>query len=294
MSILNLTSDGNYPEFIALARMVAREGSIKEQDLLDFCGASPVEDKKWLRAQLARWSEMNLFRRSEGYVEFVRPLNCSHNHPDWNESLATECLQLVFTPDSALPLWGEDSGTSADFVRALTWLLCQDSYLPWMNTNEAQQLEDEQRPGAERFFQNDTRWNGLRGWASFFGFTPGQRGGVLIDPTTAIRRVLPDVFGDSQELPALAFMEALADVMPILDGGSYRREVEQVMKPSTWPQPRQGQLSMSTSFSLKRLSLERVLELQTRADAGEGLVLGGQNLRDWGRFTHVRWMGAIK
>jgi hypothetical protein len=64
----------------------------------------------------------------------------------------------------------------------------------------------------------------------YLGFAHGGAQ-VTIDPTEALRDVLPEVFASSEMLPAPIFIERAADELPVLDGGTYRVQLEAVLNP---------------------------------------------------------------
>jgi hypothetical protein len=142
------------------------------------------------------------------------------------------------------------------------------------------------KPG--RFvFLNDTRWAGLRDWARFFGFANGDDGTIFFDPTQAIGSELPALFKPGENLAALDFINRLANKLPVLDGGSFRIEMEEALRPEKWAVPPVGYLSTSLSFALRRLQKLGVLGLTTLADAESKFTLMRQGGSVWESFTHV-------
>lgn len=135
--------------------------------------------------------------------------------------------------------------------------------------------------------QNDTRINGLKLWASFLGFTR-QADGNDIDPTVAIRDVLPQCLPPGESMPATDFVQRLAEILPVLDGGRWRNEVERELSADALPQQAPGQMSTSLSRALLTLRLAGDITLKQRADLGSSIVLTGQSgLRSDYRFHWV-------
>lgn len=289
MSLLNTDSDGNYPELIVLSRLILQEKKLQEQRLLDLCSAGAVLDQKLLRSTLFRWKGLGLFDSDQDSVVSLagstRGLKASEL-VDW---LQKRCLLLALGSDQAMPLWGKDNGLSADFVRALSWLLCQDIYRFVPSWEYVQELEGLQMKPDFRVIQNDTRWQGLQRWTRFLGLASGNGKTFRIDPTQAVRRALPLIFEKANEIPVLGFVSTLSQELPVLDNGRYRQEVEESMQPNAWPKPPSTLLSMSLSFALQRLNNEGVIKLEHRADANQGIGLSGQGLRTWEQVTHVCW-----
>jgi hypothetical protein len=194
---------------------------------------------------------------------------------------------LALDAKNCLPLWGDDQGVSADFAKGVTWLLAQDIYQLPRNWDSIQRLEAAQIRG-EKVIQNDTRLNGLRFWARFCGFATGESRSFFMDPTNAVRSALPELRKQSNYFDARTFLSELAKLIPVLDGGEYRRQVEERLDNAAWRTPPPKHLSMSISFALQRLDTDKTLSLESKADAEDAYWLAAANYRQISRFTHVR------
>jgi hypothetical protein len=134
--------------------------------------------------------------------------------------------------------------------------------------------------------QNDTRWVGLRAWMPYLGFArEGARWDV--DPTDALRDALPAIFGSAKMLLATEFLDRAGKELPVLDGGKYRKMVEDVLNDATWPKPPVGRVSTSLSRALLRLEREGRVKLEQRSDTGEGLALTRRQNQTWRDFSHI-------
>lgn len=167
-------------------------------------------------------------------------------------------------------------------------MLAQDVYTLPSTTAGWEGLVNRQLVGSDgtTIVQNDTRWNGLRAWMPYLGFAR-EASSWDVDPTEAVRDVLPDVFGTAKTMLATEFIERVAAVLPVLDGGKYRREVETALKEGAWPKPETGQVSTSLSRSLQRLDREGTILLEQRSDTGNGITLLGRGGRRWRDVTHI-------
>ena len=141
--------------------------------------------------------------------------------------------------------------------------------------------------------QNNTRWDGLKAWTPFLGFGWSSRfpqGALVPDPTVAIRDALPVVFNKKGEISARSFLDRLAQEVPVLDGGTYRTEVEQHLREgpeSSWS-PLSGIVSTSTSRAIMRLVKRGILSAENRSDAPERVRLAGRNKTEIEVFSHFR------
>jgi hypothetical protein len=196
---------------------------------------------------------------------------------------------IALAPENNLRFWEAEENKSADFNRGLSWILAQDIYAIDTSAHpRIEALESSQVPETtKRVLQNDTRWNGLRTWMIYLGFA---RGGspVNVDPTDAVRESLDETFGIEQTLTARQFVDRLAENLPVLDGGSYRRQIEDLLKGSSWARPPMDTLSTSLSRALRRLIHEGTMATEQRSDTEDGLTLVGARQRIWMRATHFR------
>jgi hypothetical protein len=127
----------------------------------------------------------------------------------------------------------------------------------------------------------------------YLGFA---RGGaqVTIDPTEAVRDILPSIFDREESLPAPIFVERAAAALPVLDGGVYRLQIEEVLKDSNWTRPADGHLSTAFSRAIQRLDREGLIAAEKKSDTEDGIMLVGAHLRSWRSVTHVRRIQAKK
>ena len=98
-----------------------------------------------------------------------------------------------------------------------------------------------------------------------------------------------DVYTLDGNVKKLAVLEEeqAASVLPVLDGGAYRSQVEASLKERSWPRPRAGLLSTSLSRAVQRLDREGVITLANRSDTDGVIALAGTNLRLWREISHV-------
>lgn len=293
MSVLNQASDGIYTVLIVLVRALVRLGPMSREDLLVACGGDleGVVDAGHLTRTLNRWTELGLFAMHDGLVILAAP----HGDELGKTAEVAEvrlpgvARAIALAPENNTRLWEAGAAKSADLSRGLSWLLAQDIYELDTNTPRTiAELEIAQLTDPSRcIFQNETRWNGLRAWMPYLGFAR-EGAQMAVDPTVAVRDALPVVFASANTLTAREFIEALARLLPVLDRGTYRAQVEEVLDPAKWRQLPGGQLSMALSRALQRLEYEGHIALGRGADAKAGVALTGFGGRIWREVTDVR------
>lgn len=215
---------------------------------------------------------INLVERTEDHLRLHRDLPPAARDRKLRESAFVPLvLDLILDDRVNHGLWESTEG-ARDLTRALAWFLAQSTLDPpaaWNDPGGADVVQERQLSGSERIFSNDTRWGAFDRWVSFLGvgthLPKGSKSVLIPDPTAALRRVLPDVLPSSRQ-PVLDLVERLGQRLPILDGGAFRRAVEERMRPEYLP-PSSDVLSPSLSHALLRLRDERMLTLEDLADA---------------------------
>lgn len=297
MSLLNLTNDGLPNVLAVLYEAVARAKSpLSRDELLDLVAPRGVvhEDGKMARQTLNRWTELELFREDDGRVSLATlPTTGLRDDGEILSSVRRAARRCALSVANNDDLWASEGAKAADLTRSLAWLLAQDVYRTSFNALEELELRQIADPDA-RLMRNDTRRNGLQFWAHFLGFAR-QPGGGDIDPTVAIREVLPECIGPGEDMSATAFVAKLAEALPVLDGGRWRIAVESRIDPLALPSLAEGQLSTSLSRALIALMMEEELSFENRADVGRSIAFTGRDgLRPSYRYSWVRRTQQVK
>ena len=211
---------------------------------------------------------------------------------------------------------GNESWDRGRFPEALAWFLMQDPMQPLMwdknvrlrvvtdlgEASEALELTNKAR------FQNLVYWARFLGYAVKLGFSAIELGDdtdvddddaqaadldaaratayVLPDPTEAIARRMPAIFRTEQQLKVEDFIKVWAPLLPVLEGGAIREQVEQQARAEIVRQPKA--FSRATSLALRRLEQRRLIALRTLSDAQMYLLYYG---RESVRVSHIAYLG---
>lgn len=276
MSLLNITNDGLPNVLLQLHATVLRATKpIREEDLLEAVSPAAIveDDGQMTRNTLNRWTELGLFVREDGLISVKERLpgrraTALEILPFTRRMACRQALAEENNPD----LWASQSARAADLTRSLAWMLAQDVYrasFALFETQESQQILDPER----LLMRNSTRRSGLQFWAPFLGFS--RHPFAAIDPTVAVRDVLPSVLGPGQGMPAPQFVGRLSAELPVLDGGRWQREVLEFVDPAALPLRQPGQLSTALSRALLNLWDRGDLLLQQKSDLGSSVTLTG-------------------
>jgi hypothetical protein len=296
MSILNEPSDGLFNVLIALAKCLAATGPIKKTKLLGLCAPISLTDQGKAKTTLRRWTQIGLFCEDDEQIRFADelPTRLSSNSISLGE-LASSIRHLIYAASNNERFWEKEKNQSADMCRLTAWMLAQDvhRFRP-SNFQEADDLYIKQvdMEGVERQFTNSTRWGGFTSWGTFLGFgryeTGRGTGEFIIDPTIAVRTPVMTLLSTKNELPVRDFLQSLASLVPVIDGGQYRREVEGKLREKEWKSPDTSDVSTSLSRALLRLRSQRIIRLEKRSDAKAQVRLLGRVGRVVESVTHVQ------
>ena len=170
-------------------------------------------------------------------------------------------------------LWAKDDKNSLvllgarDIVRAVAWFLSLsvvDGPYDFERTSPAVSELQEQHTGGERPIFNLERWRPFVRWTRYLGFSTdlamNLRGqwqvALMPDPTIAILRCLKAVVDRDEWTPIGQVIAALAEDLPVLDGGHYRRAIHDKGAPAI-----DAGCSPSLSLAFKRLEANGTIEL---------------------------------
>lgn len=293
-----MPSDGLFNVLIVLVRASVRLGPKPRQDLLRACGAElSMVDLKQLNQTLNRWTELGLFEVAGGSTTIAEPhRGVLGRSADTAEARLRKIVRMIaLAPENNARFWESEENKSADLSRGLSWILAQNIYtIDTSSHGKIQPLENDQISDlSKRIFQNDTRWNGLRTWMVYLGFgRPGAQ--VTIDPTEALRDILPEIFDCQTTLFAGEFVSRAAEILPVLDGGRYRKQMEEILNPVVWGAPVEGRVSTSLSRGVQRLEREGLIAAEQRSDTEGGIVLQGTGGQAWREMTHIRLLKPKK
>jgi len=292
MSLLNLTNDGLPNLLVVLYSTVAlaRSPLTIDEVLAAVAPVGVVADTRMAQSTLNRWTDLGLFLLDDAGERVTlaqTPETDMKSDIDIVRAARIAGRQCALSERNNSELWARESARAADLTRSLAWLLAQDVYR--LRFSDAHSLELTQVANDElRLMQNDTRRNGLQFWGHFLGFVR-QPGGGDVDPTLAVRETLPRCIAAGEEMPAAEFVERLAQLLPVLDGGVYRVAVEAQLEKAALPLLQPGQLSTSLSRSMFSLMIDQTLQFENKADVGRSIVFTGRDgLRADHRYSWVR------
>lgn len=228
------------------------------------------EDGKFIHNSILRAAELGLICATDTTVALLT----THLslEPGDVRAFRVRLRHVVFDPSHAEPFFddGERRGVSADLLRALAWFLAVDGVegVSWENAES--KLRETMLPGQPHTPRNQARWNTFREWTTLLGFGwkagSGRVKAVVPDPAIAICDELPAIFGDKKVLTQQEFRDSLARHLPVLEGGTYRVQMEAVLKPTAVQREHARQFSTSTTRALRHLRALRALQWDSRSD----------------------------
>jgi hypothetical protein len=249
------------------------------------------------RRTLTRWLQLGFF--SGGKNEPVRLSDGLEGlDPSDQQAVRTAILRLVLSKKNnstlhSAPSEDETEFTGAsDLTRAIAWTLIQDPFSFPNTLEEAEFLQGKQGIDPKPFV-NNTRWNGFQEWAVFLGMAVMVGGRLTPNPVLALSCFLNEIVQGRSELSQSEFLESLAVIVPVLDGGYLRLAVEEEIK--TPPRVVAAtEVSPSLSMALLTLEAQQYLRLEMRSDATSSRTLLGAQSKPLRSFSHVSFSGGQK
>lgn len=298
MSILNRPSKGQPSVLVALAKTLwgSEVTSLSADQIISRVAPASLYDPKQAQARgaLNTWLKLGLFTQAKnGGIGFATDIEASEDFkPQTLDWLRFAAREVAFRKKNNSPFWAAKhisdndeenaDGLASDLSRGAAWLLAQSLDVRLVTNKQAAGLATKQLGNFQLVLQNDTRWKPLVDWMFFLGLgikTPDETErsrpadepptALILDPAEAVSDLLPRIFSDSAELPQGTFLDLLADLLPVVDSGTYRQQVEERMT-AEWSRPAKGRLSPSLSRALLRLESVRRIKLVEKSDSGHG------------------------
>lgn len=298
MTLLNRPSNGHVPTMTILWRALRVFGPMRRADLEALCRPRGVDEDsvamKVFKGTFATWRSLGMFElEHDDDPVRLAPLFASIAATD-TESLRTAVLNLLLRPDNSpalLDVSAEENSRASDFVRVVSWALAQDPYrlAKW---EQAQALTTAGEQGLT-LFHGDGRWAAFQEWAYFVGLGIPTRHGLVMSPARAVREALRSdqmaaVAATNEDTPLSMFLERLAEQIPVLDGGAYRREIEAVRSARGYEFAAR---TVSPSLTLALLQLkdeEEILLADRGGDVTSRISLMGRDGRIVKTASHIR------
>lgn len=278
MSIINNAHPGSQIRLVCLVDRVLnrrqKQKPISRQELIETCRPEnlPRSDgaKKRFVGNLDFWVEEGLWEKGENGVASKDSRATEQNLP---VRVLKRCIAQC---DSQGILEGN---RLEPLLRTISVLLAQDQ-LTFQGQQRGTQRLDKPGDIAEainsRFalsINESNEANTLKDWGIFLGFLEPFAGGMIVDPTQAVEPLLANIFIEKHRLPIRDFIAALADRLPMLDGGVYRQVVEPLLEEKGWQRPLENRVSASLSHALLRLEKGLQLILEQPADDSRSMTL---------------------
>lgn len=295
MGILNRPSDGSAPVLLAIWKTLRALGPMSKEDLVNLCAPGDIDNSQ-VKKTIVRWTQISLFISSEDSIELSPPFNTIglETGPDYRKFRA-EVRKLALSEKSNDEFLKEEPAGTADFTLATAWLLSLDVYAgltkDWNSINriEGEHIKPAGPDGSKLIFQNNTRWDGFRDWATFLGFSLSNSN-FSLDPTEAVHDELPGLFGNDTKLYIGSFLRGLSEQIPVLGEGSFSVRAKERAK-EAWPKIQEHQITPAISRALQCLEVSGVIRLSDESDADSRRLLG-PGMKEIRRCTHVKYEGA--
>jgi len=264
MAILNYANDGFANILLVICKYLINNGSQNRDEFLEIFSIGKNNNNKPFQETLRRWTQLNLFKEENNQIFFSD--QAFKINPNINlENLTSLIRKIIFLEKNNTNLLTSQNTKSGDFTIASSWLLAQPISV---EDNNYENLHDAQITDVnKRLFLNNTPYNGLLQYMVALGFASGNDNNFILDPTKAIEEELTDVFQNKNILTAKEFLDNLANLLPILDFGTYRKQIEKHLRSDVFKKTNDFELSETLSFALSRLKQKGKISFERKGDA---------------------------
>ena len=204
------------------------------------------------------------------HSELLKPSECDRkNHSHTIQMLPSAITRLAFT--------NPDNKSNSDLGQAIAWVLTKSPLSTPLTWEEADRnlIEISSEKNTHALELNDVRFGNLVHWITYLGFArlekAGKASAIVADPTVAVRTALKTVLAIEERRGLSIFINDLAKVLPVIDGGTHRLTLLKKHR-AIAPCP-DGQVSSALSTALLRLQHEGVIKLRFEADASDPKTL---------------------
>lgn len=282
MSIINNALPGSSIRLLCLIDRVLRRrsGPISRESLVALCHPEGLAGSdgasKRLPDNLRFWLEEQLWKESDEGISTRFP-------HDSDKQLPIRVLDIAVEQTRKNGLLGS---RTEPFCRAISALLAQPNFslMAQMDVSKEEEMTSQHASAfINNYLPREMRVNQTNAQAKlieygqFLGFTeqsPISANTYVMDPTRAIRPRLKALFSEQKSLPVRVFLANLAEQLPMLDGGSFRLEIEKIMADLGWlAGVVENQISASMSHALERLRLDMTLQFDSRSDDPDSMEM---------------------
>lgn len=290
MSIINNAHKGSQFEvLIAIYQtLVGNKGeTMSKEELLSWVRPEQLTDKDSARqkadGEITAWVELGLLEETAEGISLHKQAFAESEIP-----LATAARRCLLSQTNNQDLNTRDQ-RAADLTVLLCFLLSLDVYrYPQVQSSNLTKIVNNY---LDDFRINHNETNIVPSYTHWLGFmTRIGNNKYAIDPTQAICGELAALNLAGQTLTIDDFIQKLGKVLPVLDGGQYRLQIEQRMEKFGWHKPKDNEISTSLSRALLRLSDAQEFELLSLGDAKKSVLLGANN-KELMSVSHVKFEG---
>lgn len=293
MTLLNRPSNGHVPSMVVLWRTARVLGPLPRAKLEAWCRPRADQEQSRIPMTFATWRSLGMLEGDDELVRLASPFEAIGQTDI--EALRTAVLDLLLRPDNTPVLFDnattDENSRASDFVRVACWALAQDPY-PLASWKEGRALEEASKQGLE-LFKGAGRWPSFQEWAYFVGLGVETRHGLVMSPARAIREVLrtahwSNALPTTEDIALSSFIEDLAKALPVIDGGVYRAQIDNVLR-ANGHGTEVHQISSSLALALLQLDHEEEIVLTDRAaDVATRLSLVGREGHIIRTASHIR------
>lgn len=292
MTILNKTSSGYISTMVALWRTARTFGAMDRDRLLALCSPRVKPGDSHMGVTLSTWRGLGMFEGPNDALKLVQPFDAIATAD--TEALRTAVLDVILREGNCPALLTadlaeeDDASRASDFVRVACWTLAQDPY--WLSSLKEREVEAAASNQGLVLYQGAGRWVAFKEWVYFAGLGIPTLHGLVLCPARAIREEIrrSEPLRKDRDVPLAPFLDTVAHALPVLDGGRYRKQIDELLR-ERGRSHSVHQVSPTLTLALLQLEHEGEIVLSDRpGDVAVRLSLLGRGQRIVKAASHIR------
>lgn len=279
MAIINNANPGSQLNLLCLIYRVLNRNSNKYslEELYSLCRP---EELLWVKDHKKRFRENFNFWQKPGWqlwdedaqqkIYILEPID-GEVTPD----KVANIVRRKFFQNIDEQFMEPDNKEVAQLFRGLAFILSAELFAPFKGSAITREnLDSKIRELFNDYPLNDSEKSYFLEYCHFLGFLEIKSSSeYVVDPTKAVKSVLPYVFENKKQLEIKSFIDSLSEYLPVLDGGFYKTRVEKYLNERHGISFNHKRISPALSHALQRVSHEGGVRFESLSDDRNGMIL---------------------
>ncbi len=276
MAIINNAHPGSQINLLCLIYRVLHRNP-KKYNLEELYNTCRPEALLWLDDHKKRFRENFNFWKKERWQLWNEDENKKIYLTEQHEAKASvldiaNLVRAKFFKEIDENFLEPDNKEVAQLYRTLAFVISMPLFAPFSGeTLTVKKLDAKLQEFFKDYQLNDSEKAYFLEYCHFLGFLEIQshthpETHYVVDPTEAVKSVLKKIFVDNTHMAIRDFIKALSALLPVLDGGYYKNNVENYLEDKNAMSFYNNELSPALSHALQRIHYMGIIKFEALSD----------------------------